>query len=255
MNKHTTGDELMSLPRVNVETAKRLVDQGATLVDIRGRDEHARQFIPGACNFPVSEITTLNAPTAPVVFYCRTGQRTAANAQRLAGAVQCEAYILDGGIDAWKQAGLPIVADRNQPIEIQRQVQNRGQTGLNTLQGPDSHPAQSPPIPTGRAEGAILQGGQGLQGCEIQLVRIFKARSIFSMRRFSEESTTFTAITDDRGMYAFDKLPVGAYKLRWQLPNDKGWIRRLKDKPDAIVKEGQTAILTSVETNRRLVSR
>jgi rhodanese-related sulfurtransferase len=35
----------------------------------------------------------------------------------------CEAYIVEGGIEAWKKAGLPIAKDRSQPIEIQRQVQ------------------------------------------------------------------------------------------------------------------------------------
>ena len=40
---------------------------------------------------------------------------------KLAGA--CEAFIVEGGLDAWKKAGLPVVADRRQPIELQRQVQ------------------------------------------------------------------------------------------------------------------------------------
>lgn len=31
--------------------------------------------------------------------------------------------MLEGGIDAWAAAGLPIDEDRRQPIEIQRQVQ------------------------------------------------------------------------------------------------------------------------------------
>lgn len=34
----------------------------------------------------------------------------------------------------------------------------------------------------------------------------------------------------------------------------KGWIRRLRDKPDAIITEGQTTVLKSVETNRKLVA-
>lgn len=37
-------------------------------------------------------------------------------------AAPCEAYILTGCIEAWKKAGLPIVADKSQPIEISRQV-------------------------------------------------------------------------------------------------------------------------------------
>ena len=32
------------------------------------------------------------------------------------------AYLLDGGMEAWKQAGLPVVRDHSQPLELQRQV-------------------------------------------------------------------------------------------------------------------------------------
>ena len=30
---------------------------------------------------------------------------------------------MEGGLDAWKRAGLPVVADRRQPLELMRQVQ------------------------------------------------------------------------------------------------------------------------------------
>ena len=54
----------------------------------------------------------------------RSGARTKGNAPKLAAAAgKCETYILDGGIDAWKKAGLPVALDRKQPIEIMRQVQ------------------------------------------------------------------------------------------------------------------------------------
>lgn len=53
-----------------------------------------------------------------------SGARTRANAGRLAAkAGTCDAYIVDGGLDAWKKAGLPILTDRRQPLELQRQVQ------------------------------------------------------------------------------------------------------------------------------------
>jgi len=42
-------------------------------------------------------------------------------AQKAGGA--CEAFIIEGGLDAWKKAGLPVATDRRQPIELQRQVQ------------------------------------------------------------------------------------------------------------------------------------
>lgn len=48
------------------------------------------------------------------------------NAERLAGSCKGEAFILEGGIDAWKAAGLPVIADRGKPLDIMRQVQIAG---------------------------------------------------------------------------------------------------------------------------------
>ena len=114
----------MTLQTIDPVRAKRLIDDGAVLVDIRERDEHARERIPGARNLPVGGLTDVPTGGAKtVVFHCRSGARTAANAQRLASAAGCEAYVLEGGIDAWKKAGLPVAVDQRQPIEIMRQVQ------------------------------------------------------------------------------------------------------------------------------------
>lgn len=105
--------------------AARLIERGARLVDIRGTDEHARERIPGAASNPLVSLQPISGPQ-PVIFHCRSGQRTAMNSARLAQASDSEAYLLDGGIEAWKAAGLPVVADRKQPLEIMRQVQLAG---------------------------------------------------------------------------------------------------------------------------------
>lgn len=122
----------MSLPPISPEQAKRLLDDGATLVDIREADEHAREKIAGARHLLLSKLddADLTAHLAlhqgkPVVFHCKSGARTLANAPRLAGKLggECDAYLIAGGLDAWKRAGLPVIADRRQPLELQRQVQ------------------------------------------------------------------------------------------------------------------------------------
>jgi len=113
----------MTLPTIDPAAAKRLLDAGALLIDIREPDEHARERVPGARNAPLSRLGPLPASAKAIVFHCRSGARTSANAARLAGAADCEAYILEGGIDAWKKAGLPVAVSRGQPIEIMRQVQ------------------------------------------------------------------------------------------------------------------------------------
>lgn len=103
----------MSLPKINAAEASRLVEQGAVLVDIREADEFARENIAGAHHLPLSRLreTALALKQGkPVIFHCKSGARTGMNASRLAQKVNgaCQAFILEGGLDAWKRAGLPL---------------------------------------------------------------------------------------------------------------------------------------------------
>ena len=77
---------------------------------------------------PLSKLEEAELSVQPgnaILFHCKSGARTRANAFRLARKVDetCDAYIVEGGLDALKKAGLPVVTDRSQPIELQRQVQ------------------------------------------------------------------------------------------------------------------------------------
>jgi rhodanese-related sulfurtransferase len=91
--------------------AAELVRDGpAQLVDVRTPEEHAAGRIAGALHI---ELDRLPAEAdaiereRPVVFYCRSGTRSAlaTGAFRAAGF---EAYNLDGGLLAWVESGLPI---------------------------------------------------------------------------------------------------------------------------------------------------
>ncbi len=114
----------MTLQTIDPVRAKRLLDEGALLVDIREADEFARERVPGARNQPLGGLSRLTLGDAKaVIFHCRSGNRTQLNAQRLADAATCQAYLLEGGLDAWKKAGLPVAVDAGQPLEIMRQVQ------------------------------------------------------------------------------------------------------------------------------------
>jgi len=116
----------MSMQRIAPEQARRLLDAGAVLVDIRDTDEYARERIPQARNIPLAALgqSSLSMRGASaVIFHCKAGARTGANATGLAAVAECDAYLLEGGIDAWKGAGLPVQVDRKRPLELMRQVQ------------------------------------------------------------------------------------------------------------------------------------
>lgn len=114
----------MTTTSISPQQADALRTQGAVLVDIREPDEHARERIPGAVLWPISKTgQPLPEGASAFVFHCRSGTRTRAHATRLADAAGCDAYLLEGGLQAWRDAGLPVQVDRRQPIELMRQVQ------------------------------------------------------------------------------------------------------------------------------------
>lgn len=116
----------MTLKPLTPEAASRHMSQGALLVDIRPADEHAREHIAQAVNLPLEQLSAghdaLKQADA-VIFHCRSGNRTRFNAKALESCAACEAYVLEGGLDAWKKAGLPVAVDAARPLELQRQVQ------------------------------------------------------------------------------------------------------------------------------------
>lgn len=117
---------MSALKTIAPERAAELMRDGAVLIDVREADEHARERIPGARHHALSKLDAEN-PARPgdevLIFHCRSGARTQANAGRLSATAPCEAFVLEGGLDAWKKAGLPTALDRRQPIELMRQVQ------------------------------------------------------------------------------------------------------------------------------------
>ncbi|HET7806510.1 MAG TPA: rhodanese family protein [Pseudolabrys sp.] len=117
---------MAELQTISPERAAELVRRGAVLIDVREADEHVRERIPGARHHALSRLDAESPARAGdeiLVFHCRSGARTRGHAARLSASVNCEAYILDGGLNAWKRAGLPVTLDRRQPIDIIRQVQ------------------------------------------------------------------------------------------------------------------------------------
>ena len=113
----------MPIETISPAEAHRLIDAGASLIDIRAPDEHARERIAGALNVPLDRLSGESAQGDVLIFHCRSGMRTGQAAPALteaAGGRDC--YILEGGISAWGNAGLPVEKVRGAPIEMQRQV-------------------------------------------------------------------------------------------------------------------------------------
>jgi len=91
--------------------------ENALVIDLSSITEFEKGHIPGSKNVVQSQFDPenkqlANAKSLPVVAVCRTGQASAAAAKRLKQAGFEHVYWLDGGIQAWQQADLPLVKGR-----------------------------------------------------------------------------------------------------------------------------------------------
>lgn len=109
--------------------ARRMLESGkAILIDIREANEFAREHIRGARHVPLSALDRHDfererAEGKAAIFQCQSGRRTETNRERLIALGFAQSYVIDGGLNAWRAAGLPSHIDRKQPLELQRQVQ------------------------------------------------------------------------------------------------------------------------------------
>jgi rhodanese-related sulfurtransferase len=80
------------------------------LVDVREASEHAEERIQGAHLHPLSSFNPAALPIAhdkQIVLHCGSGKRSAAAFEQcLKAGVPVRAH-MDGGLAAWKRAGLP----------------------------------------------------------------------------------------------------------------------------------------------------
>lgn len=118
----------MTSELISAQEAKRLIERGALLIDIRDSAEYLREHIPNARSLPLSDITEgkmmQSTERQPIIFHCLSGVRTAQNGNALVKAASpAPALLMEGGINAWKSAGLPTIKDKKQPLPVMRQVQ------------------------------------------------------------------------------------------------------------------------------------
>ncbi len=95
---------------VNPAEAQARIAQGATLVDVREPDEFAVARVAGATLIPLSEFANryLEMPKdKEIIFICAGGVRSA-RAAEYAASQGYKVTNLEGGINAWYGAGLPV---------------------------------------------------------------------------------------------------------------------------------------------------
>lgn len=81
------------------------------LLDVRTPEEFAGGHVPGAVNIPIRELEGRVAEVPqdrPVVVYCEVGGRSALAARQLAARGYRNVREMQGSMEAWRAAGLPV---------------------------------------------------------------------------------------------------------------------------------------------------
>src|SRR4051794_19217462 len=92
------------------EVSSRVSSGELKIVDVRENWEYARDHIPNATLTPLGQIISRPQEAITVdnvVFVCEVGQRSAVAAEMAAALGMQHVYNLEGGMQAWRTAGLP----------------------------------------------------------------------------------------------------------------------------------------------------
>jgi rhodanese-related sulfurtransferase len=99
------------------------------LLDVRTPAEHAEIHVPGVQLAPLDRLDATELARASgfakdqaLYIFCHAGGRAKLAAEKLeqSGYEQC--YVVEGGTQAWAEAGLPVDRGTNKGISLERQV-------------------------------------------------------------------------------------------------------------------------------------
>jgi rhodanese-related sulfurtransferase len=105
---------------------KPLLPGDCQLIDVREPVEHAEERIAGARLIPLGQIGKRSGEIvggSPVVVMCRSGKRGAEACEKLRDMGHSDVRNLEGGILAWKEAGLPVTTSGRKVLPLMQQVQ------------------------------------------------------------------------------------------------------------------------------------
>ncbi len=87
---------------IDSNEAMTLIEDGATIIDVRTSDEMKTGYIEGAINIEVGNIQDIDLDKSEtIIVYCATGMRSSQAAEALIEMGYENVYNLDGGILNW----------------------------------------------------------------------------------------------------------------------------------------------------------
>ena len=101
---------------VSVTDAKAACQKADIIIDVREPEEYAAGHLRGAVlvprgvlEFKIANLPAINGADTNIVLYCQSSGRGALAAKSLAELGYTQVLSINGGYDAWVEAGMPIV--------------------------------------------------------------------------------------------------------------------------------------------------
>ncbi|TAL99914.1 MAG: rhodanese-like domain-containing protein [Paraburkholderia sp.] len=100
---------------VSAAEATQLINRrNAVVIDLRSADDFAKGHLPSARQIAFGELEGkvgqfVKNKSNPVLLVCQTGQQSHKALRVVKDAGFAEVHVLDGGVNAWQQAGMPVV--------------------------------------------------------------------------------------------------------------------------------------------------
>ncbi|MGF6758560.1 rhodanese-related sulfurtransferase [Paraburkholderia sp. GAS42] len=88
--------------------------RNAVVIDLRPAEDFAKGHLPSARHIEFAELQAkvgqlVKNKSNPVLLVCQTGQQSHKAARVVQDAGYAEVHVLQGGLNAWQQAGMPVV--------------------------------------------------------------------------------------------------------------------------------------------------
>ena len=104
----------MQVAQLGPQDAKKAIEAGATILDVREQDEWDAGHLAGSVHLPLSELAGRLDDVPPgdrLLVVCRSGVRSDMVATHLDRGGRSGLANLAGGLQAWAAAGLPLEPD------------------------------------------------------------------------------------------------------------------------------------------------
>ncbi len=117
-SKNILDEARSTIKQIDIDEARRMIDKpGTVLVDVRESDEWRQGHIPQAVAIPRGFLELrieekVPDHKTPVILQCASGTRSLLAARTLRELGYENVYNMTGGFNAWKDRGLPWIADR-----------------------------------------------------------------------------------------------------------------------------------------------